>query len=247
MPKPRHRTALGRYYVGDCVKLLQGSLGQRLRGQVQLILTSPPFPLNRKKSYGNLKGEDYKNWLVHLAPLFSQLLTPSGSIVIELGNAWLPKRPVQSLLHLESLLDFVREPSASLRLCQQFICFNPTRLPTPAAWVTIRRARATDSFTHVWWMAKRDFPKADNRRVLRPYSKDQLALFARGTYNNGKRPSQHHISENGFLRKRGGSISSNVLEVDPEAVEIGLPVVVAWDDVNETVTIPRFVPDESRS
>ena len=28
---------------------------------------------------------------------------------------------------------------------------------------------------------------------------------------------------------------------------VGLPVVVAWDDVNETVTIPRFVPDESRS
>lgn len=45
----------------------------------------------------------------------------------------------------------------------------------------------------------------------------------------------------------GCRLVSNVLEVDPEAVEIGLPVVVAWDDVNETVTIPRFVPDESRS
>ena len=34
----------------------------------------------------------------------------------------------------------------------------------------------------------------------------------------------------------------NVLQIEPESVEIGMRVVVAWDDVNETVTIPRFVP-----
>lgn len=219
MLKPRHRTRFGRYYVGDSAELLRGALGRRLQGRVQLLLTSPPYPLNRKKSYGNHSGEAYRAWFTSLAPLFARLLTPTGSIVIELGNAWVSGRPVQSLLHLDSLLGFVRAPQAGLRLCQEFICFNPTRLPTPAAWVTVRRDRVTDSFTRVWWMAKTDFPKADNSRVLRPYSDAMQELLKRKRYNNGRRPSQHTISERAFLRDHGGSIAQNVFELerlDPE-------------------------------
>ena len=40
----------------------------------------------------------------------------------------------------------------------------------------------------------------------------------------------------------GCRLVGNVLQIEPEAVEIGMPVVVAWDDVNDVVTIPRFVP-----
>ncbi len=214
MLKPKQRTRLGRYFVGDSKAVLRGPLAEALRGKVQLILTSPPFPLNRKKSYGNRTGSAYKRWFAKLAPLFADLLTPNGSIVIELGNAWVRGRPVQSLLHLQSLLDFVNAPGANLRLCQQFICFNPARLPSPAAWVTVRRGRLTDSFTHVWWMAKNDFPKADTRRVLRPYSEAMEALLKRGSYNNGKRPSQHRVSEKGFLNNRGGSVPLNVFEME---------------------------------
>ena len=215
MPNPRQRTRLGRYFAGDCESLLRGPLGRRLRGRVQLIFTSPPYPLNRKKSYGNLTGDDYLNWFVKLAPLFAELLRPDGSIVIEVGNAWIPGRPVQSLLHLKSLTGFVESKQAGLRLCQEFICYNPSRLPSPAAWVTVRKNRVTDSFTHVWWMAKSDFPKADSTRVLRPYSKDMRDLLARGSYNNGRRPSEHTVSEKGFLHDRGGSVAPNVFELEP--------------------------------
>ncbi|QYJ15602.1 Modification methylase PvuII [Rubrobacter xylanophilus DSM 9941] len=220
-----HKTDLGAYYLGDSVEVLGTELGERLRGQVQLILTSPPFPLNRKKSYGNRDGEEYKEWFTSLAPLFSELLTEDGSIVIEMGNSWMPGRPVQSLLHLESLICFVNNPEADLRLCQQFVCFNPSRLPSPAEWVTIRRIRLTDSYTHLWWMAKTDFPKADNRKVPRPYSDSMKALLKRRKYNAGKRPSQHGISENSFLTDHGGSIALNLFELEPmdEDREVRLP------------------------
>jgi len=214
MIRAKQSTRLGRYFVGDCEWLLRGALGRKLRGRVQLILTSPPYPLNRKKSYGNLTGEEYRKWFVSLAPLFSELLTPDGSLVVELGNAWIPQRPVQSLLHLKSLIGFVEAKGAGLRLCQEFICYNPSRLPSPAAWVTVRKDRVTDSFTHVWWMAKSDFPYADNSRVLRPYGADMRALLQAGSYNNGKRPSQHTVSKTGFLRDRGGSIAHNVFELE---------------------------------
>lgn len=211
---PTQETHRGKYFVGDVRDLLSSGIGSRLKGRVQLILTSPPFPLNDKKSYGNLSGVQFRKWLTGLAEPLSKLLRPNGSIVIELGNAWIKGRPVQSTLHVESLLAFLKDRRAGLRLCQQFICYNPARLPSPAQWVTINRIRTTDSFTHLWWMAKSDFPKADNRRVLRPYGEDMKRLLKRGSYNNGKRPSQHQISTKGFLRNNGGSIAHNLLELD---------------------------------
>jgi len=219
MGKTIYKTNRGRFIVGDSKDVLEQLLKRGHEGKVQLILTSPPFPLNNKKKYGNLQAEKYRNWLTSFAPLFSRLLRDDGSIVMEIGNSWEPGRPVQSLLTLESLLDFVRDPEAELRLCQEFICYNPTRLPSPAQWVTIERIRTTDSYTHVWWMAKNDFPKADNRKVLRPYSKSMKSLLKRKSYNAGKRPSEHNISEKGFLKNNGGSIMPNVIEmerIDPD-------------------------------
>lgn len=209
-----YKTGLGNYYLGKSEEILNHELSS-LRNRVQLILTSPPFPLNNKKSYGNLVGELYKNWFIDLAELFSPLLKDNGSIIIELGNAWEPKRPIQSLLHLESLLGFVKNPKADFRLCQEFICYNPSRLPSPAQWVTIDRIRVVDSFTHVWWISNSDYPKANNRNILRPYGKDMKNLLKKGKYNYGKRPSEHNISQTSFLKNNDGSIMHNVLEFEP--------------------------------
>ena len=117
-----------------------------------------------------------------------------------------------STLPLEALLAFKR--SAKLNLCQHVICHNPARLPSPAAWVNIKRSRLKDSFTHVWWLSKSPEPKADNRRVLNPYSKDMLKLLKSQKYNAGTRPSGHVISESGFLKNHGGAISPNVLDLN---------------------------------
>lgn len=220
-----HKTAYGEYYIGDSVESLKGDLGKKLKGSVQLILTSPPFPLNKKKDYGNLQGEEYKEWFVQMAEIWSELLTDDGSIIIELGNAWESGRPVQSLLPLESLIGFVKNPTSDLRLCQQFVCYNPSRLPSPANWVTINRIRCTDSYTHVWWLSKSDFPKADNTKILRPYSKSMRTLHKKGSHNSGRRPSQHVISEKGFLKDNGGSIMHNFIEAEAldENREVRLP------------------------
>jgi DNA methylase len=187
---------------------------RNLKGKIQLILTSPPFPLNVKKSYGNMTGDEYLKWFSNLAPTFAEMLTENGSIVIEMGNGWEPKRPVQSLLPLKALISFTENDEAGLRLIQQFVCYNPSRLPSPAQWVTVNRMRTVDSFTNVWWLAKSDFPKADNSKVLRPYSNSMLSLLKKGDFNAGKRPSGHHISEEGFLRDCGGSIAHNFFELD---------------------------------
>ncbi|MGH9572363.1 MAG: DNA-methyltransferase [Candidatus Acidiferrales bacterium] len=176
---------------------------------MQLIFTSPPFPLNTKKAYGNLQGSKYTDWLASFAPLFREMLTATGSVVLEMGNAWEPGEPVMSTLALEGLLKFLK--AGHLKLAQQFICHNPARLPSPAQWVNVERIRLKDSYTHLWWMAATERPYADNRNVLKPYSPSMLRLLKRRTYNSGKRPSEHNIGEKSFLTDNKGAIPSNVL------------------------------------
>jgi site-specific DNA-methyltransferase (cytosine-N4-specific) len=188
--------------------LADGSLA-RFEGKVNLIFTSPPFPLNRKKRYGNETGEAYIKWLCAFGPLFKKMLTPDGSIVVELGNSWEPGMPVMSTLAMRALLEF--QAKNDLYLCQEFIWNNPAKLPSPAQWVNVERCRVKDSFTKLWWMAPTGKPKASNQRVLQEYSKAMKTLLKRGTYNAGKRPSEHDISETAFLRDNGGAIPSNVL------------------------------------
>lgn len=230
-----YNTKRGKLIKGNSIELLKSDNLQSLKGTVNLIVTSPPFPLNNKKQYGNEKGEEYKDWFIKLAPIFSDLLADNGSLVIEIGNAWEPERPVQSLLHLECLLGMVKHPEANLRLIQEFICYNPSKLPSPAQWVTVNRLRTVDSYTHVWWIAKNDFPKADNSKVLRPYSKSMEQLLKRQSYNSGKRPSEHQISEGGFLKDNGGSISHNFFEMEAldEKREVRLPhSVLSFSNTN---------------
>lgn len=204
-----YRTSLGKMLNGTVEEFIASRRNASYAGKVQLIFTSPPFPLNRKKRYGNRNGLEYREWLADLAPRLASLLTPDGSIVIELGNAWEPGRPVMSVLATRALLDFLE--SGNLRLCQQFVCNNPTRLPSPAQWVNIERIRVKDSFTHLWWMARCDRPKADNRRVLKEYSASMQTLLRTGKYNGGERPSQHRIGKTSFLSNNGGSIAANCL------------------------------------
>lgn len=209
-PKECYHTQLGRIFWGRTEQFLESGFAEQYRGRVQLLLTSPPFPLNRKKKYGNLRGTEYLDWLASFGPTFRKMLTPNGSIVLELGNAWEPRRPIMSTLALEALLAF--KTMGRFRLVEQFVAHNPARLPSPAQWVNVERIRVKDSFTHIWWLARSDRPYADNRAVLTKYSESMESLLRRQSYNAGRRPSGHRIGTKSFLRNNGGSIPSNVLQ-----------------------------------
>ena len=116
-----------------------------------------------------------------------------------------------STLGLEALLAFKK--AGKLHLCQQVICHNPARLPSPAQWVNVTREKLENSFTHVWWMSRQEHPKANNRRVLLPYSSHMKGLLKSQKYNAGTRPSGHVISKKGFLIDHGGSIAPNVIKI----------------------------------
>lgn len=205
----RYSTDYGICFNCDCQKVIDKYMSRWYEDKVQLVFTSPPFPLNRKKSYGNLSGNEYINWLCGIVEKLIPLLTKDGSLVVELGNAWNSGEPTVSTLPLETLLAI--KTRCNLYLCQEFIYYNPAKLPGPTEWVNKRRIRVKDSFTRIWWFSKTAYPKANNSNVLQEYSKQMNRLLARGTYNSGTRPSEHKISKTAFAKNNIGSIPSNVI------------------------------------
>lgn len=202
---PYYETDYGQAFLGDSLEIMQGLSDN----SINLILTSPPFALTRQKEYGNKQEQDYIDWFMQFSKEFYRLLTPDGSLVIDLGGAYLPGHPTRSIYQYELLVRLCREQS--FFLAQEFFHYNPARLPTPAEWVTVRRIRVKDSVNIVWWLSKTENPKSDNKKVLKPYSDSMKALLKNG-YKAQLRPSGHDISEK-FNNDNGGAIPPNLLEL----------------------------------
>jgi site-specific DNA-methyltransferase (cytosine-N4-specific) len=174
---------------------------------VALVFTSPPFALRRKKAYGNVGAEEYVDWFWPFAREIHRVLRPDGSFVYELAGAWNPGSGTRSLFPYRLVLRL----GELFHLAQEFYWYNPSRLPTPAEWVTIRRTRCKDAVSTLWWLSKSDDPQADNRRVLRPYSPSMKRLLRDG-YQVARRPSQHDIGPH-FRRDNGGAIPPTLLTI----------------------------------
>jgi len=204
---PYYKTQFGSAYLGDALELI----GIIDKSTVDLIMTSPPFALRRKKEYGNVDAEKYVEWFLPFAEKFFDVLKPKGSLVIDIGGSWIPGKPIRSLYHYELLLALCRMSNRKLYLAQEFFWYNPARLPTPAEWVNVRRERVKDAVNCIWWLSKDPHPKANNRHVLQPYSESMRELLKNG-YKAKLRPSGHDISTK-FGRDNGGAIPPNLLEI----------------------------------
>jgi site-specific DNA-methyltransferase (cytosine-N4-specific) len=162
-----------------------------------------------KKAYGNESAEKYIEWFLPFAHEFKRVLAENGSFVLDLGGAYLRGNPVRSIYQYELLVRLCKE--VGFFLAQEFYHYNPARLPTPSEWVTIRRIRVKDSVNVVWWLSKTPNPKADNRKVLKPYSQSMKQLLKNG-YKAKIRPSGHDISDK-FQKDNQGAIPPNLLEI----------------------------------
>ena len=201
-----HETKHGAMLLGDSLDYLHNPKNE---GKADLIMTSPPFGLVRKKSYGNEDAHAYCEWFRPFAEGFNKVLSENGSLVIDIGGAWKPGIPTRSLYHFELLLMLCNE--YGFHLCQEHYWWNPAKLPTPAEWVNIRRIRVKDGVNTVWWLSKTPYPKANNKRILMPYSKSMKGLLKNG-YKAKTRPSGHVISEK-FSKDNGGSVPPNLLAI----------------------------------
>lgn len=201
---PTYKTEFGALYCADGLDLMR----QMPNDSVDLVMTSPPYALHFKKEYGNASQKDYVAWLLPFSKEIKRIMKPSGSFVLNLGGTWQAGSPIRSLYHYRTLLALVDE--VGFDLAQEFFWFNPAKMPAPAEWVNVRRIRVKDSVEYIFWLVKDPLAKADNRKVLQPYSDDMKRLIKRGVKQT-VRPSGHVINSS-FASDQGGSIPSNLIQ-----------------------------------
>lgn len=200
------QTNLGKIVHGDSLRYMIDEIAPE---SVDLIMTSPPFGLVRKKDYGNVDADEYIDWFLPFGEAFKRILKPSGSVVIDIGGSWVKGQPTRSLYHFKLLIMLCEK--VGFHLAQEFYWWNPSKLPTPAEWVTVRRVRVKDAVNSIWWLSPTPYPKTTNRRVLQPYSDSMKELLANG-YRAKKRPSGHDISGK-FLVDNQAAIPPNLIAI----------------------------------
>lgn len=203
--KPAYQTGLGAAYVGDSLEAMRAIADN----SIDLVITSPPYALHFKKAYGNVAASEYVAWFLPFAAEIRRILKEDGSFVLNIAGSWNPGHPTRSISQYKLLVALVEE--IGLHLAQEAYWYNPAKMPVPAEWVTVRRIRVKDAVEHVWWFGKSEWPKANNRTVLKPYSKDMIRLNQKGVKTK-QRPSGHNINSSFDKIDSGGSIPANVIQ-----------------------------------
>jgi DNA modification methylase len=202
---PYYSTTLGAAYLADSLNVLKALPD----GSINVVVTSPPYALHFKKEYGNAEKTDYIKWFLPFGAEILRVLAADGSFVLNIGGSYNKGTPTRSLYHFKLLIELVE--SVGFHLAQECFWFNPAKMPVPAEWVTVRRMRLRDSVEYIWWLSKTPWPKANNRAVLKPYSKDMERLSKKGL-DATVRPSGHNIRSSFSEVEAGGSIPPNVIE-----------------------------------
>ncbi|MEZ0608129.1 site-specific DNA-methyltransferase [Fibrella sp. WM1] len=205
---PSYITEKGAAFFGDSRDLLATLPDE----SVDLIMTSPPFALLRKKEYGNEDQAEYVSWLGSFALAALPKLKSTGSLVMDIGGAYQKGSPTRSLYPFRVPIHFCDD--LGYFLAEDFYWFNSSKLPSPIEWVNKRKIRAKDSVNNIWWFSKTEWPKANVSKVLTEYSERMKKLLQdpEKYYDPKKRPSGHDIGKS-FGNDNGGAIPSNLLQI----------------------------------
>lgn len=177
-------------------------------GSVDLLFTSPPFPLLTGKEYGTSRTADWLDWMLGLCADWNDLLTPTGSLVMELNDVHYRGMPVQSQ-YIERLM---------IRLEDELGMYRPGRLlwentarKGPLVWCGVRRVRLNPTAAPLLWMSKTPHCKADNRRVLRPYDSRTRERYIGQRGKDVERPSGLKFGAESWSKDNGGAVAGNVI------------------------------------
>ena len=69
-----------RIHEGDCLDVMS----RMPADSVDLIVTSPPYAMARKKTYGGIPHEEYVDWFMPRAEQMMRILKPTGSFVLNI-------------------------------------------------------------------------------------------------------------------------------------------------------------------
>jgi site-specific DNA-methyltransferase (cytosine-N4-specific) len=203
-----YSTELGAAIWGDCK-----SAFSKIDEPIHLCVTSPPYPLRVKRSYGNRREQAWIDFICEsLEPIVNNLVA-GGSVVLNVTNdIHQPKSPARSL-YLERMVISLHD-RLGLQLMDRWIWSNPGKPPAPTYWACVNKKQLCTGYEPVYWFTNDpDNVRSDNQRVLVEHSDNHKKLMAGGgearttSYGDGA----YQIKPGDFGTVTAGKIPKNVI------------------------------------
>lgn len=202
-------TKLGVAIWGSCSRVFP-----HMESQINLVLTSPPYPLNVPRDYGNPKESEWVDFICHsIEPLVARL-SPGGTIAINVSNdIFLSGMPARSL-YLERMVIALND-RFKLYMLDRCVWENPSKPPGPIQYASKQRMMLNAGWEPVYLFTNDPVKSiANNQRVLQPHSQQHLDLMAKGgeqrsaVYGDGA----YRLKPGSFGKKTTGKIPRNILK-----------------------------------
>ena len=127
-------TDLGIAILGTCETVFS-----RIDCPITLVITSPPYPLAKARSYGNVSEAQYVDWIVRQLEPIVRNLVPGGSIALNISNDIFLAGGARSLYRERLLLAL--HDRLGLYKVDELIWHNPSKPPGPVRWASIERTQ----------------------------------------------------------------------------------------------------------
>lgn len=186
-----------------------------LQDTITLAFTSPPYPLNLPRQYGNVGESKYVDWLCEMLQPIVKNLRRGGNLVLNVGqDIFVSKSPSRSM-YLERLTLALAD-RFGLHLMDRFIWENPTKPPGPIQWASLKRVQCNVSYEPVLWFTNDpSCVVADNRRVLRPHTEAHKKFIEQGgaKVNRVNSGGSYRTYPGSYSAVTEGAIPKNLLRI----------------------------------
>lgn len=178
-------------------------------GSVKLVLTSPPYPVVRRE-YGRFTVPEWLSWMRDLTAIWKTLISPDGTIAVNLMDAYVSGFPVLSPYIERFTLAAIDD--VGLHLAGRMMWHSPNKLGN-LQWTSKERLQPKNSLEHVLLFSKTPRPSWDiNRMDRRDYApRSAAALRADAARGKSKRPAGYDLNEAAFRRDEHGPLPGNLI------------------------------------
>lgn len=200
---------------GDCIDVMRTMPAE----SVDAIITSPPYAMQRKATYGGIPEADYPAWTVAWMAEARRLLKPDGSVIINI-------RP-----HIRGgqISDYTLRTRLALREdgwaeCDEFIWFKSSAPPTGSP------ARPRRSWESLHWFAQHGRPYSDAKA-------NGVTSSRIGGLKGGRDTGNTPISDGS---DRSGALPRMGIARCPDVVIQGIGRPLRWEQQN--ISHPAVYP-----
>lgn len=162
---------------GDCIEVMRSLPAE----SVDAVITSPPYAMQRKSTYGGIPESEYPSWTVQWMTEAKRLLKPDGSVIINIS----PHR------RQGNLSDYVLRTRLALRENgwiepDELIWHKPNATPGNPP------DRPRRAWEHLLWFAKHGKAHADPYAAGLPYTDQKRGMKRYQTDTPAKRQGWNH-------------------------------------------------------